>query len=221
MSEQPNVATSLLFIHQVITRAIEVALDGCAQFAEGGFPDASAREGFGNYVRTLVTVLRAHHQTEDELAFPRMQERVPSAPYEAMEQEHLVIVPLLAEISDAIDVVERSKDTYSPVKNLRNLLAQLRHVWYPHIRKEEDNFSPEVLARLFSTEEHLHLIGVLTEHAKKIAQPDFLVVPFMLFNLPPDERAQFALGLPPFVTQQLVPIVWKDKWASMKPFLLD
>lgn len=220
MQEEPNVATNLLFIHQVITRAIDVAIEGCAVFAENGFSDASLREGFGNYVRTLVTVLRAHHQTEDELAFPRMQERVPAAPYEAMEDDHQVIDPLLAEVSAAIEIVERSDSTYRPARDLQNLLARLRDVWHPHIRKEEENFSPETLAKLFSTEEHLHLIGALSEHSRKIAQPDFLVVPFLLFNLPPDERARFSRSLPPLVTQELVPVAWKDRWASMKPFLL-
>ena len=221
MQEPPNVATNLLIVHQVITRAIDVAIDGCVVFAETGFPDASVREGFGNYVRTLVTVLRAHHLTEDELAFPLMLERVPSAPYGIMDDEHQVIDPLLVEVSTAIGVVENNNDsTYRPLKDLQGFLLRLRDVWLPHIRKEEENFSPQVLARLFSTEEHLQLIGVLSEHSRKVAQPDYLVVPFLLFNLPPDERARFSRSLPSVVTQELVPVAWKDRWASMRPFLL-
>jgi hypothetical protein len=47
------------------------------------------------------------------------------------------------------------------------------------------------------------------------------VVPFLLYNLPPEERAIFSQGMPPVVTQELVPVVWKEKWSPMKPFLLD
>ena len=36
-----------------------------------------------------------------------------------------------------------------------------------------------------------------------------------------DDRAYFLAVMPPEVTQQLVPVVWKDEWASIKPFLLD
>jgi hypothetical protein len=48
-----------------------------------------------------------------------------------------------------------------------------------------------------------------------------LVVPFLLYNLPPEERAVFSQGMPPIVIQELVPVAWKEKWSPMKPFLLD
>ena len=44
--------------------------------------------------------------------------------------------------------------------------------------------------------------------------------PFLLFNVTPDDRALLTQAIPPIVVQQLVPITWKDKWVSMKPFLL-
>jgi hypothetical protein len=48
-----------------------------------------------------------------------------------------------------------------------------------------------------------------------------LAVPFLLYNVESDDRAHFFAVMPPEITQQLVPVVWKDEWASMKPFLLD
>jgi hypothetical protein len=50
--------------------------------------------------------------------------------------------------------------------------------------------------------------------------PAYLMMSFILYNLAPEDRAVLAQGLPETVTKQLVPIDWKDKWASMKPFLL-
>ncbi len=50
--------------------------------------------------------------------------------------------------------------------------------------------------------------------------PAYLVVPFALYNSSPEDRAILAQGFPEMVTQQLVPIDWKDKWISMQPFLL-
>ena len=58
------------------------------------------------------------------------------------------------------------------------------------------------------------------EHSQRHATPDYLVVPFMLYTLPPQERPIFARNLPPIVTEQLVPVGWRDKWEPMKPFLL-
>jgi hypothetical protein len=50
--------------------------------------------------------------------------------------------------------------------------------------------------------------------------PAYLVFPFALYNLSPEDRAILAQGFPEMVTKQLVPIDWKDKWTSMQPFLL-
>jgi hypothetical protein len=50
--------------------------------------------------------------------------------------------------------------------------------------------------------------------------PAYLVMPFVLYNLSPEDRAITSQGFPEMVTKQLVPIDWKDKWVSMQPFLL-
>ena len=51
------------------------------------------------------------------------------------------------------------------------------------------------------------------------AKPAPLSVPFLLYNSEPEDRAAFSSFMPPELTQQLVPIVWQDEWAPMKPFL--
>jgi hypothetical protein len=59
------------------------------------------------------------------------------------------------------------------------------------------------------------------EHSQEYSKPDFLVIPFLLYNLPLEDRIIFSQGMPPILTEQMVPVVWKDKWAPMKPFLLQ
>jgi hypothetical protein len=51
--------------------------------------------------------------------------------------------------------------------------------------------------------------------------PHYLVVPFMLYNLEPGPRSILASRMPSEMTEQLVPVAWKDQWAPMKPFLLE
>ena len=77
------------------------------------------------------------------------------------------------------------------------------------------------LGVLIDREEHIRLSGLFVEHGRKHMGPDYLVVPFLLYNLPPEERAILARMMPPIVTQQLVPMVWKAQWAPMLPFLLS
>ncbi|HSJ59402.1 MAG TPA: hypothetical protein VLC95_19610 [Anaerolineae bacterium] len=45
-------------------------------------------------------------------------------------------------------------------------------------------------------------------------------VPFLLYSVEGDDRAFYRGVMPPELTQQLVPIAWKDEWAPMMPFLL-
>jgi hypothetical protein len=64
---------------------------------------------------------------------------------------------------------------------------------------------------------HLDLTKAPTEGAP----PDPVLVPFILYNLSAEDRAIMAQQMPPAVSQELVPIVWKEQWAPMVPFLLD
>ena len=57
-------------------------------------------------------------------------------------------------------------------------------------------------------------------HSAAHAQPAPWAVPFLLYNLEMEDRAHFLSVMPAELTQQLVPVVWKDEWAAMKPFLL-
>ena len=69
-AKAPNVAVGFLRIHSIITRGLNVATEKSQPFAQAGFPDASMREGFICYARGFVSVLPAHHLTENELVFP-------------------------------------------------------------------------------------------------------------------------------------------------------
>jgi len=89
-----------------------------------------------------------------------------------------------------------------------------------HTQIEEDHFASDRLFAVMGLEEQGDLSRKAAEHSMKHASPDYLVAPFLLYNLTLDDRTLFAQAIPPIVTQQLVPITWKEKWLSMKPFLL-
>jgi hemerythrin-like domain-containing protein len=223
MSEMhsPNLAAELLRIHSIITRGLQVAMTQSRLFAAEGYSDAVLQEGFISFVRSFVSVLDAHHSTEDEVAFPHLRTRFPDAPYNLLMGQHQSLAPMLEQIKAVIDEMVAHVQDRKLLDDLHRLLIRIDEFWHPHIRIEEDYFTVEKVGAEFPSDEQIRLIQLCMEHSQKHSGPDYLVAPFLLYNLPPEQRSIFAKGMPPIVTEQLVPGVWKEKWAPMKPFLLS
>lgn len=223
MSEQktPNIAEDLLCIHAIITRGLNVSIEKGRLFAQDGYPDAPAREGFIAYVGSLVSVLHAHHLTESELFFPYFRDKLPDAPIDLLMSQHRDLEPVLQQAKAATDEVSAEARAGAALCRLNELLGKIADSWHPHIRIEEDHFTVDRLTTLFDAKEHDRLARAAMKHSQQHSGPDYLVVPFLLHNLPPDRRAIFARLMPAVVTRLLLPIVWKRKWAPMRPFLLS
>jgi hypothetical protein len=129
--------------------------------------------------------------------------------------------PILEAIQAAVEGVAAQPDAGAALDELNQALVTMADLWRPHIQKEEAGFRPEEVGALLTVEEQIGLAQQFAQHSQEHTGPDYLVVPFMLYNLLPEDRAILAQAMPPMVTQQLVPVVWKDKWEIMKPFLLD
>jgi hemerythrin-like domain-containing protein len=219
-ANQANAAAGMMRIHSVVTRALDVTMARGEMFAFQGFPDAATRGGYVSYVQCLLSFLNAHHLGEEEVAFPFFHERIPGAPYEEMVATHERMVLMLEQIKVDCAAVATEGNPTDALHVMQQTVGQLRSVWHPHIASEEQHFSVAVLASVATVDENLKLEQALAQHAQQHITPE-LVLPFMLYNMTPADRAVHMAGMPPLVTQQLVPIVWKDKWAPMKPFLLD
>jgi iron-sulfur cluster repair protein YtfE (RIC family) len=222
MSEQKqsNLGFSLIRIHLVITRALTVSVERGRSFAQTGFPDASIQSGFACYARSLLSVLRGHHMSEDELAFPYLRQRLPEAPYEVLASEHRAMVRILPQVEAAIAQSATSAEPTAALNDLSQAVGRVIKIWNRHIEKEERHFSVSALAALIEPEEHVRMNRLIAEFSQQHSGPDYLVIPFMLFNLSGDHREAMSREFPPTVTEQLVPTVWRDKWEIMKPFLL-
>jgi hemerythrin-like domain-containing protein len=217
---QSKLGMSLITIHEAISRSLEVVKTSSPSLALNGGPDPATKVGFIKYVRTLVSVLNAHHMTEDDVAFPYFRDRIPGAPFDALSAQHQEIVPLMYEMQVAIDDLERGAPAAEALRRLDAAIARLVVIWYPHIGVEEHFFDPEVLTTKVSPEEDQIITRLATEHSQKNSGPDYLVVPFILYNLAGKRRNDLAAQFPPVVTQQLLPGPWKGEWAAMAPFLL-
>jgi hypothetical protein len=216
----PDFAQDLARIHRVLTRGIAVSADKGAEFARGGFPDTRTRQGYLDYVQSLATVLQAHHLGEDEIAFPFFRERLPSPLYNRLSADHKKFEALVTSLRQATTAVAADR-SQAGLDQLAGDLRILGAIWTPHMSLEEGHFSAEALAAAMTPEEQGRLSEAMARHGVDHSTPGYLAVPFILFNLHAEDRAAMAATLPSMVVNELVPTVWKDQWAPMKPFLLD
>lgn len=217
---QLRVGEALLLIHQCISRGIHMSGLYSRIFTQAGFPSSRIRPGYVDYVRSLASVLHAHHLAEDELAFPLFKELLPEAPCAQLSDEHLKIASLVDEIRLKIDRAADDPESRETLERIDVLLGRLAELWRPHIAIEEVHFTAAKIDTVMSQEDQAALLTRIGESNLKHSGPDYLVVPFTLFNLPPDDRAYMSNMMPAVVVQKLVPAAWKEKWQPMSPFLL-
>ena len=216
---KPNAARDLLLIHRIISRAIEITQQKGQLYHAEDFPDPIVRQGYCDYVQCLVTVLGAHHLTEDEVVFPQLGNLIPSAPYKLLSADHQKMVGLLDDIQTSLNRLNEG-GSKQELDSILNRLKQLKEMWYPHIGIEEGHITEKTVDETMSVEEKQTFSQQTSKYSQEHISPDFLVIPFLLFNLNAAERRVFSAAMPPIITQQLVPQVWREKWLPMQPFLL-
>ncbi len=219
-NQKITVAGDLIRIHLVITRAIEVSLEQTCLFTKKGEIVENLAEGFINYLRSLLSLFHSHHLVEDEQIFPYFQEHKLEAPYQMMNDQHQDLLPLLDNLENSINDWAKDVNNHQLISNLQKSLQQVQTLWIPHFQLEEEYLNEENIGSLISDEEQVKLAHQFGEYAAKHIKQDYLVIPFILFNLPAEERALMAEVFPAVVIEELVPHRWKDKWQSMSPFLL-
>jgi hypothetical protein len=215
-----HVGVTMLLLHQSISRGIHMSRLYSHIFSRVGFPDGKMRPGFADYVRSLVTVMHSHHLAEDHLVFPLLREKLPEAPISLLTAEHLEMRSIMDEIRLKIDRAVDDPSSQESLERIDNLMTQLAGIWRPHIDAEETHFSPEKIDEVLPPDEQDRLLAQIVALGQEHSSPDYLVVPFTLFNLAPEHRIVIAEAMPPVVSRHLVPVAWKEKWKPMMPFLL-
>jgi hemerythrin-like domain-containing protein len=212
---------SLVLIHRVITRGMEVGRRNAARFARDGYAGPEVGVGFALYLRTLAGLLHQHHSAEDEIAFPFLRERLPGLPLETLIAEHEQMAAVLEEMAPLLDTLKGQAGEGAALEATGEALARLAKIWPGHIDVEETIISMRRLGTVASAKELAAWLASMGQHRPAGAAPDPVALPFILYNLSPEDRAIMAKNLPPVITQELVPGPWREQWAPMKPFLLD
>jgi hemerythrin-like domain-containing protein len=219
-ADDPNaLVNGLVRIHLVITRGVDVARQHSRGRASGDAANEALAAGFADYVQALVSVLHGHHTGEEAIVFPALRDRFPGAPWALLTDEHRAIVPILAALEEQATLIRQdpSPATWTRVADLLDRLADL---WAPHHEREEAEFTAELVASKVPLEEQAALVASTATHSQQHTGPEYLVVPFLLYNLDGDQRRAMGAFFPPVVTEQLVPVAWQEKWKPMKPFLV-
>ena len=124
----PNIGATMIRIHSAITRSLEVSIGRGAEFARDSYPDAATQEGFALYVKALVSVLSAHHLSEDDVAFPYLRDKLPDVPFDKLIADHRVMEGILADLQGTVDaaaVEARADDPLSDLTRTATTLADL------------------------------------------------------------------------------------------------
>lgn len=205
----------LFMIHKIITKGITTSLKKCDEYiGKQGIPPEDAA-GFKLYLSTLIGVTHSHHLSEDEIAFPFFKDLI-TGPYERLKDDHLLISGVLDKLDKCLPEISAGE----PV-NLRNALIELENLWVPHIKIEEDNFTADKVHAVVGLKEQENITEKLSGHGRKNSGPGPTVLPFLIYNLEGSDRDAFASRLPWIVRKVLVQVIWKRKWAAMKPFLAN
>lgn len=217
--EQSIMTGQLLRLHSIITRGLTISSNNCKYFIETKNIDSVYLEGFLNYNRALMTFIHAHHMSENELVFPFFKDKIKELPVDLLMENHKELQSIIESIIKLVNDpnIDQNKGSF---RKLEELIETIINIWQPHIRIEEQNLSIKNVNSLVSPQEQIELLKKLTQHSQTNLVPDYLVVPFILFNLPKVDREIFETSFPEIVTKQLIPITWKPKWESMKPFFL-
>jgi hemerythrin-like domain-containing protein len=210
--DKPSIAGDLSRIHIVITRALDIAI-------EHSSVTNSVSTGFINYVESFLSLLHSHHLVEDELIFPYLKAKMTDVPFDLMEAQHQKLLPFLDRLEAQLTALKSQEGQVAIIlPELNQTLTQLKDLWQLHFQTEEEYINETSLSNIDLTEQ-LDRSLEFAEYSRQHINPDYLVVPFILYNLTPEDRAVMSQVFPPIVTEQLVPVDWRNKWEPMLPFL--
>ena len=217
---QPNIGEDYIRFHKVMTRGLRVSLQNINTFLRIGKLEKLKREGFIKYVQSFSSVLHGHHQAEDEKIFPYFEHKFPKVPYKRLKSEHVIFNDGLQEINTGIDHLKSEDNELVSLKLLKSGFDKIDQIWHPHIQIENTQLYERIGSLNIDLEEMIKLKKEDKEFFQEHTGPAYLVMPFVLYNLAPEERAILTKGSPEVLTKLILSTDWKDKWTPMQPFLL-
>lgn len=149
--------------------------------------------------------------------FPYLRKRITNAPYKVLTTQHKAMGPVLDEIRAALRQT-KGVNSGSSLTMLSKALNRIHTLWHEHIYVEEAAFGPDAISSLLTKEERREAAKITARHAAQHQFPLSLMIPFLLYNMLPEDREIMLKLMPVFIP--LLINVWKPRWQIMAPFLL-
>jgi hemerythrin-like domain-containing protein len=219
IEDPPDIGEEYIRLHKVMTRGLRVALENTDKYLQAGELE-KVSEGFLKYIQGFSSVLHGHHLAEDEKIFPYFKDKLPDVPYERLTSEHEIFNEGLKEIKTGVDNLTSNTDELDSLKVLKSGLDKVDGLWSDHIQIENTQLYGKTRSLHIDSEEMIKIQKEDKEFFQDHSGPPYLVLPFVLYNLSPEDRAILTGEFHDNVTEHLINVDWKDKWISMQPFLL-
>ncbi|MDX9947593.1 MAG: hemerythrin domain-containing protein [Bacteroidales bacterium] len=214
VTEMSPVVSGMLSLHKIISRSLNISIGKCDEYiVKQGVPSGEVK-GFSLYLSNLSRITHSHHLSEDDIVFPYLEDYI-DAPYKLLKDDHNDMARILEALDQSI--MELSS---GGIDRLRVVLDEFDKLWGPHIKMEEESFTSEKLKAVIGMKEQEAIIQKLGEHGLKNAGPGHFALPFLFYNLEGKDREDFMESIPWIVKKVLVPVIWKNQWKPMRPFLL-
>jgi hemerythrin-like domain-containing protein len=182
----------MVLVHRVFRRELRLLPALLRQVADGDV-DAAAR--ICRHTREMLDALHHHHHSEDELLWPRLQQRAPASTSlaERMQAQHAAIAGILQRAETALpgwQRTARARDAATLAADIAELHVRLNE----HLDEEEQHVLP--------------LVGQTITPAEwdQLGQRGFAAMPkrralvflgYILESATPAERSRFLRRVPP------------------------
>ncbi len=204
MTEPGNFTTEvgdMFAVHQAIT----TALDDAPTLVGNAGDDVERAQVVGSFYENVLEFLHGHHEGEDELLYPLLEERCPNEKdmLERIDAQHALLNGPMQEAREAIAEWRAAPSTEGAAKVMR-LLEEIDETLRPHLG-EEETFVLPVATAWVSPEEW----GQLPAHAMQTFQGDkpWLALGLIREQLTSDQRDRMLSGMPPPVQT-----LWTEQW---------
>ncbi|MGC2485256.1 MAG: hemerythrin domain-containing protein [Acidimicrobiales bacterium] len=191
--------SDMVNLHRVFRSAMDQGPTLIAGVTDG---DEHRAALVASYYNNVLSLLHVHHESEDELIWPRLLERCPD--------EATTIVRIAAQHGDVIEslaATRRASQDWSAsasrvdASTLQDALAALNADLIPHLDDEEEFILP-IAARHLSSEEW----SELPSHGMRAFDGDklWLILGLILEQMTPAQRESMRENFPPPVAEMWV-----------------
>jgi len=208
---------SVLRIHDALRRS----LDSIVRASDGPVPEGD-RAGLAEFCSRFTRFLHVHHDSEEEILFPKFVEVATRAGQPAFASEvtswrhdHEKLLGSLA----AFDKATAEFRAGGSLATLHRTASEVRDILYPHLQSEQTVLDQKGLAKLLHADEVLALDVASAKHGERAGGPPVLLM--LVHALTAEEqKAQFG-GMPWIVRRLLLKRIWARSFRGCLKFAFN